>query len=151
MDKAKKDDGKKKAKLPRMGDVVFWYALKAAAAAICEKLSRGGDREKLQVGRTYPISLHVTGTANGTAIDRWITGRLARDQDEKVNVSPKGRELLAEALACLSEPERGKVVERIKRGTAKATEATRALADQAIESRREEGSRAGKVRLVPVS
>lgn len=142
-------DTKTQKRAPRLGDVLCWFALKAAAAKLCERLSRSGERDRLEIGRAYPINLHLTGSANGTAIDERITGRLARDEDKRVSNAPAGQELLAEALACLSEPERSKMAERIKLGRVQATEATRALAAQVIAARKVERIRAGDVRLVP--
>lgn len=141
-----------KTQRTRLGDVVSWFALKTAAAPICARLSRGRQREHLEVGRAYPIKLRVTGTANGTPIDQAITGRLTRDADRKIGISPGAVELLAEALGCVGTPARLQdAVRRLQRGTAKATQETLAMAQSIIEARRTESTRAGDVHFTPAN
>jgi len=149
MAKAGKPKQAEKRAPARLGDVVCWYAIKAAAAAICGRLRQGGQRAKLAVGKSYPVSLRVTGLANGTAIDEEIAGRVVRDEDKKTSRAPGAADLLAEALTCVAESERTKVADRLKKGTAKPTDATRALAEAVLAARKTDATRAGDVHLTP--
>jgi hypothetical protein len=136
-----------KPKPPTLRDIVFWFGLRAAAAVRCERFSRGGEKAKLDTAKSYRFALHVTGTAGGRPVDERIEGRLVREADSTYQAKPSARDLVAQAIAATPSEKRKALIDRLKRGTAKATAETLAAADAIIEARRFKATRSGTVRL----
>ncbi len=131
-------------------DLVFWFGLRAAAAKVCDRLTRAGERAGLVVGQKYPVCLEITGTANGRRIDQVIDGRLHRDADQSTEQSPAARDLLAAAIAERHKPERAAYARRIaKRDLADLPPECLELADTVIAHLRKPTTRSGQLHFTP--
>lgn len=144
---------KKTAKLPvTLRDVVCWFGLRAGIGAILKRLEASGGRLMLAVGRSYPVNLRVTGTANGKAVDERIAGRVTRDANKAVKQAPPARKLVGAAIADRQEPERSALVRRLaRRDLDKVADECLKLADKVIAAHKLDGTRAGDVHFEPAA